>query len=221
MSAPVRVLLADDDRLVRAGIAGILTTDASVEVVAEADDGAAAVEALRAHRADVVLLDIQMPGIGGIEALRTIRRQQPQLPIAMLTTFSDEGLIADAIGAGAVGFLLKSGETQHLIAAVHALAAGGGSFSPRVARWLARREQAVQRQRGGTQDLVATLTPRQLDLLREVGHGRSNGEIARALHLSEGTVKQYLSALFVELGVDNRVQAAVIAYRAGLHADDD
>lgn len=220
MSASIRVLLADDDRLVRAGIASILTTDAAIEIVGEADDGAAAIEAARMHRVDVLLLDIQMPGGGGIEALRSIRRLQPQLPVAMLTTFSDEALIADAIGAGAVGFLLKSDEPQQLIAAVHALAAGGGSFSPRVARWLARREQTAQQQRGGLHEVVARLTARQSELLRKLALGGSNAEIARALHLSEGTVKQYLSALFVELGVENRVQAAIVAYRSGLHTED-
>nr|WP_241429102.1 response regulator transcription factor [Agrococcus sp. ARC_14] len=214
-------MLADDDRLVRAGIASILASDPSIVVTGEADDGATAVDLVRAHRLDVVLLDIQMPGMSGIEALRAIRRQQPQLPVAMLTTFSDDELIAEAIGGGAVGFLLKSDEPSHLIAAVHALADGGGSFSPRVARWLARREQAAQRQRGGAHEAVSRLTSRQRELLREVGRGHANAAIARSLHLSEGTVKQYLSALFVELGVENRVQAAVVAYRAGLSSEGD
>ncbi len=212
----IRVLVADDDRLVRAGIVGILSTAHDIEVTAEAGDGLEAAEAASAHRIDVVLLDIQMPRLDGIGALRGIHRHQPRLPVAMLTTFSDDRLIAESISAGAAGFLLKSDEPQQLIGCVRALAQGGGAFSPRVARWLAARERAAMRSDQEGERIRNLLTPRQLQLLALVGEGHSNAQIADRMHLSEGTVKQYLSALFAVLHIDNRVRAAVLAYRIGL-----
>jgi DNA-binding NarL/FixJ family response regulator len=213
---PIRVLLADDDRLVRAGIASILTTAPDIEVIAEAADGDEAIRAIGAHRIDVALLDIQMPRVNGIEALREIQQLQPTLPIAMLTTFSDDHLIAEAVSAGALGFLLKSDEPTQLISNVRALARGGGAFSPRVARWLAIREQTNLRSEGVKAHVAKVLSERQLELLSHIGHGLSNSQIAHTMHLSEGTVKQYVSTLFDALGVENRVQAALVAFRAGL-----
>lgn len=212
----IRVLIADDDHLVRAGIAGILDTADDITVVAQANDGLEASELAASHRIDVALLDIQMPRLDGIGALRTMRLAHPQLPIAMLTTFSDDRLVADAIGAGALGFLIKSDDPELLISGVRALAGGGGAFSPSIARWLATREREAMRS-GADHDRVAqALTPRQLELLALVGRGLSNAQIADRVHLSEGTVKQYLSALFATLHLDNRVHAAVLAYRIGL-----
>lgn len=210
------ILIADDDRLVRTGIAAILESAPDMRITAQATDGREAIQAATTHRLDVALLDIQMPRVDGIEALREIRRQQPELPVAMLTTFSDDHLIADALGAGALGFLLKSDEPQQLISSVRALACGGGAFSPRVARWLASREQTSQRIEKARKDLTADLAPRQIELLTHIGHGLSNAQIGQAMHLSEGTVKQYVSQLFDALDVDNRVHAAVAAYRSGL-----
>lgn len=211
----VRVLIADDDHLVRAGIIGILTTATDISVVGEAGDGHEALQLAASHRVDVVLLDIRMPRLDGIGALRALTRDHPGLPVAMLTTFSDEHLVEAAIDGGARGFLLKSDEPQQLISAVRALASDGGAFSPPVARWLATRAQATQQSRKEG-ERVRDLTPRQRELLTHVGTGATNAEIALRMHLSEGTVKQYLSALFSTLGVDNRVHAAVLAYRAGL-----
>ncbi|MBG6240278.1 DNA-binding NarL/FixJ family response regulator [Mycetocola sp. CAN_C7] len=213
---PIRVLIADDDRLVRAGIVGILSTADDIQVVAEAEDGLEATKAANAHCVDVVLLDIQMPRLDGIQALRDIKRHQPHLPVAMLTTFSDDLLISDAVSAGALGFLLKSDDPQQLIGGVRALAQGGGAFSPRVARWLAMRERTSMRSDQQIQRIRDLLTARQLELLAFVGQGLSNSQIASQMHLSEGTVKQYLSALFTLLNIDNRVHAAVLAYRTGL-----
>ncbi|HLT18025.1 MAG TPA: response regulator transcription factor [Thermomicrobiales bacterium] len=212
----IRVLIADDDRLVRAGIVGILSTADDIQVVVEAEDGLEATKAASAHRVDVVLLDIQMPRLDGIQALRDIKRHQPHLPVAMLTTFSDDLLISDAVSAGALGFLLKSDDPQQLIGGVRALAQGGGAFSPRVARWLATRERTEMRSDQQNQRIRDLLTARQLELLALVGQGLSNSQIASQMHLSEGTVKQYLSALFTLLNIDNRVHAAVLAYRIGL-----
>ena len=213
---PIRVLIADDDRLVRAGIVGILSTADDIQVVAEAGDGVEATEAAAAHRVDVVLLDIQMPRLDGIQALRDIKRRAPLLPVAMLTTFSDDLLISDAVSAGALGFLLKSDDPQQLIGGVRALAHGGGAFSPRVAHWLATRERTAMRSDQKNQRIRDLLTDRQLELLALVGQGLSNAQIGSQMNLAEGTVKQYLSALFAHLGIGNRVQAAVLAYRSGL-----
>ena len=213
---PIRVLIADDDRLVRAGVVGILSTADDIQVVAEAEDGLEATNAANAHRLDVVLLDIQMPRLDGIQALRDIKHHQPHLPVAMLTTFSDELFISDAVSAGALGFLLKSDDPQQLIGSVRALAQGGGAFSPRVARWLATRERTEMRSDQQNQRIRDLLTARQMELLALVGQGLSNAQIASQMHLSEGTVKQYLSALFTLLNIDNRVHAAVLAYRMGL-----
>lgn len=217
---PVRVLLADDDRLVRAGIAGILATADGIEVTAQADDGAAALDLARGRLLDVVLLDIQMPRLDGIRTLERLQRTGTGTPVAMLTTFSDEHYIAEAIRLGALGFFLKSDDPHHLIAGVRALAGGGAAFSPRVARWLIRRQAPARVDRSlRARALVEGLTARQREVLAGVGQGLSNAQIAAALHLSEGTVKQYLSALFTALGTENRVQAALIAYEAGLGPD--
>lgn len=213
----IRVLLADDDALVRAGIAAILSTATDIIVVAEASDGAAALDSARRHALDVTLLDIQMPGMNGIRLLEQLRREQPSLPNAMLTTFSDEDYVAEAIGLGALGFFLKSDDPRHLIAGVRALAGGGAAFSPRVARWLVRHETLARLDLSrSSRSVVEDLTHRQRDLLIGLGRGQSNAQIAKSLHLSEGTVKQYLSTLFTRLGVNNRVQAALIAHDANL-----
>lgn len=217
---PVRVLLADDDQLVRAGIAGILATVPGIEVAVEAADGREVVDLARGRMLDVVLLDIQMPRMDGIRALEALVRDRSDLPVAMLTTFSDERYIAEAIRLGALGFFLKSDDPHHLIAGVRALAAGGAAFSPRVGRWLLRRQTGDRSDRAArARKKVEALTPRQRDLLAGVGKGLSNAQIAQALHLSEGTVKQYLSALFTTLGIENRVRAAIIAYEAELDTE--
>ena len=215
-----RILLADDDGLVRGGIAAILGTSPELEVVALAEDGHGALDLLDRHRVDVALLDIQMPRLDGLTALERIRERWPELPVAMLTTFSDERYIARAISAGALGFLLKSDDPEHLLSGVRALASGGAWFSPAVGRWLVRREAGARNARSvRARELVDGLPERQRELLVEIGHGASNARVAGRLHLSEGTVKQYVSTLLGRLGVENRVQAAIIAHEAGVLGD--
>lgn len=211
----LRIAIADGDALVRRGIADILSTAPDISIVAEAADGREADGLADRHRLDAMLLDIQMPQMDGISALRRIVDRHPELPVAMLTTFTDERFIADAVRSGARGFLLKSDDPHSLIHGVRALASGGGAFSPRVTRWLADRERQSNR---GIEDreILRVLSERQIELLRHIAQGASNAQAARAMHLSEGTVKQYLSAIFSTLGIDNRVHAAIIAYRAGL-----
>ncbi|WP_033310368.1 response regulator transcription factor [Streptomyces iakyrus] len=216
--APIRVLLADDEAVVRAGVRAILGSGGGTEVVAEAGDGREAVELARAHRPDVALLDIRMPRLDGLAAAEEIVRTVPGTAVAMLTTFSEGAYVTRALGGGATGFLLKSGDPYELIAGVRAVAAGAAFLSPKVARYvideglgggrLTREARARAR--------VTALSPREREVLGLVGAGLSNPEIAARLHLVEGTVKAYVSAVLDRLGVRNRVQAAIVAYEAGL-----
>lgn len=215
MSTPVRVAVADDDALVRAGLAAILRHDPGVEVVLEAADGGALVRGLLAVRADVVLLDVRMSPVDGLATLDALAGARIDVPVAMLSTFSDDRSVTAAVARGAKGFLLKSDAPADLIRAVHALADGGAVFSPRVAAWFVR-AQAVDelRARHDARDRVGALTDRQRAVLDHLATGAGNAEIAARLHLSEGTVKQYLREVFRVLGVENRVQAALVGFQA-------
>ncbi|MFC3505400.1 response regulator [Micromonospora krabiensis] len=213
---PVRVVLADDEAMIRAGVRAILATDPGIEVVAEAGDGRAAVEAVRAHRPRVALLDIRMPRWDGLSAAEEIRRLVPDTATVMLTTFGEDDFVVRALGNGASGFLLKSGDPRELIAGVHAVADGGAYLSPRVARRVIELGGGRWARRPAARDRTAGLTDREREVLALVGAGLSNAEIARRLHLVEGTVKTYLTSIFTRLEVRNRVQAAILAYEAGL-----
>lgn len=223
----IRVLLADDEAMVRAGVRAILAGGGETEVVAEAGDGREAVELARAHRPDVALLDIRMPRLDGLAAAEEIVRTLPGTAVAMLTTFSERDYVARALGGGATGFLLKSGDPYELIAGVRAVAGGAAFLSPRVARGiiddLGGTGAAGGRTGGGrlgreaaARARAAQLSPREREVLGLVGQGLSNPEIAARLHLVEGTVKAYVSAVLERLGVRNRVQAAIVAYEAGM-----
>jgi DNA-binding NarL/FixJ family response regulator len=213
----IRVLLADDEAMIRAGVRSILTTDPAIEVVAEAGDGRAAVDLVRAHRPDVALLDIRMPVLDGLAAGAEIRRTVPETAVVMLTTFGEDEYVDRALADGAGGFLLKAGDPRELIAGVHAVAGGGAYLSPTVARLVISRWTDGRRDRDRTaRDRVADLTERETQVLTLVGQGLSNAEIARRLFLVEGTVKAYVSTLLARLEVRNRVQAAIVAYQAGL-----
>ncbi|ROO83239.1 LuxR family two component transcriptional regulator [Actinocorallia herbida] len=215
--ARVRVLLADDEPLLRAGVRAVLAADPGLEVVAEAGDGHEAVAGVLAHRPDVVLLDIRMPRMDGLEAAAELRRTAPETAVVILTTFSEDAYITRALAEGADGFLLKTGDPRDLLAGVRAAASGGVCLAPSVARRLVDGLGGERLARAArARDAVARLTPRERDVLALVAEGLSNAEIGRRLHLVEGTVKAHVSSILARLDAANRVQAAIRAHEAGL-----
>lgn len=213
----IRVLLADDEAMIRAGVRAILSTAEDIEVVAEASDGREAVDLALKHRPDVCLLDIRMPLLDGLQAAAELHKAAPATAVAMLTTFSEDEYIASALGSGAAGFLLKSGNPRELIAGVQAVAEGGAYLSPSIARRVISRLGAGQLGKQATaRARIEELTAREREVLALVGAGLSNAEIAGRLHVVEGTVKAYVSQVLARLGFKNRVQAAILAYEAGL-----
>ncbi|MEU1073105.1 MULTISPECIES: response regulator transcription factor [unclassified Streptomyces] len=211
-------MIADDEPLIRAGIRMILTSDPAIEVAAEAANGRDAVEAARAHGVDVVLLDIQMPVMDGLTALAELRRSTPATRVIILTTFGERENVLRALEYGGAGFLLKDTAPAELIAAVRAAAAGDAYLSPGATRHVvdqlalgraaARGEEARRR--------VEVLSARERDVLALLGEGLSNADAGRRLHMSEATVKTYVSRILAKLECENRVQAALLARDAGL-----
>ncbi|WP_329051549.1 response regulator transcription factor [Amycolatopsis sp. NBC_01488] len=217
----IRVVLADDEALMRAGVAAILGADPGIEVVAEAGDGRSAVAQALATRPDVVLLDIRMPGLDGLGAAAEIRRLLPSTGVIMLTTFGEDEYIERALGLGAGGFLLKSGDPRELLAGIHAVADGAAFLSPKVAqRVIARLSGGRLARAAAAREKVAVLTPREREVLTLVGAGLSNADIAAKMFVVEGTVKAHVSTILTRLGAKNRVQAAITAYEAGLAGGD-
>lgn len=211
------VVLADDEPLVRAGVRAILTTDPAIRVVAEAGDGHQAVELVYRYRPDVALLDIRMPRLDGLSAAEQIVQAGAGTAVVLLTTFGEDTYIQRALSAGASGFLLKTGDPRELLVAVHSVAEGAAFLSPRVA---ARVIAALNADRLGraadARERVQALSGREREVLALLGAGLTNAEIGQRLFLVEGTVKAYVSAALARLGVRNRVQAAVLAFQAGL-----
>ncbi|MDQ0757787.1 response regulator [Streptomyces canus] len=217
----IRVLIADDEPMIRAGVRAVLATDPDIEVVAEAVDGHDAVELVRRHRPAVAVLDIRMPGINGIDAAAEIHNTVPTTSVIMLTTFGEDDYILKALGGGAAGFLIKSGEPEELITGVRAVAEGAAYLSPKVAARVIAHLAATDvgslaGRRSAARHRVAALTAREREVLAFVGSGLSNGQIARRLHVVEGTVKAHVSSILARLGVDNRAAAAVVAHEAGI-----
>lgn len=211
-ASPIRVVLVDDESLVRAGIRAILGTDPGIDVVAECASGEEALATVASHRVDVVLLDIRMRGMDGLRTLERLRAEHPGVRVVMVTTFGEDDYVAEAIGLGADGFLLKSGDPRELGLAVHAVAAGGAYFSGGVARKLldSRGGGGLMRARESAARL-AGLTDREREVLALLGTGLSNAEIAGTLFVSEGTVKTHVTAILRKTGARNRVEAALLA----------
>ncbi len=212
----VRVLLVDDDALVRAGLRIILSSAEDLEVVGEADDGARAVAAVREHRPDVVLMDIRMAEMDGITATAALRRLDEPPQVIVLTTFQADEQVMSALRAGASGFLVKDTPPAEIINAVRLVASGEAIISPSVTRTLLSHfgdGQASDRRRAAAHRL-ATLTEREREVAAAIGGGASNAEVAASLFMSEATVKAHVSRLFTKLDVANRVQIAIVVHDA-------
>jgi len=208
----IRVLLADDEELVRTGLRLILRTEPDLEVVGEAADGRQAVELARTTDADVLLLDLRMPVLDGLAALRALA----DLPLAVvvLTTFDTDANVREALASGAAGFLLKDAPADRLVSAIRAAASGDAVLSRSVARRVAA--ELATRPSARPLALADELTARERDVLGLMAQGCSNAEIASALHIVEGTVKTHVARILMKLGVRDRLQAVVAAYRSGL-----
>ncbi|MFI7573997.1 response regulator [Micromonospora sp. NPDC049497] len=220
---PIRVLLVDDQSLVRMGFRLVLENEPDIEVVGEAGDGNAAVTMTRALQPNVVLLDVQMPGGSGLEATARITGELPDSKVLILTTFDLDEYVYAGLRAGASGFLLKDAEPADLAGAVRAVAAGDAVIAPRVTRRLV--ERFAQRLPATTDDhdlrarthpRLSLLTERELDVLTLVARGLSNAEIAADLYVSETTVKSHVGRILAKLGLRDRVQAVIVAYQTGL-----
>ncbi|WP_448332373.1 response regulator [Streptomyces sp. DSM 41534] len=211
----IRVLIADDEALMRAGIRLILETDDEVRIVAEAQNAREALEACRAHPVDVALLDVRMPG-DGITAVADITRHSSRTRVVMLTAFGEESTVTSALRAGAHGYLLKDTGPRDLIDAVRRAAAGDPVLAPQVTRQLVDFRTRLSHGIDAASRRIADLTPAERDVLRLLGTGLSNAEIAAQLHLSSSTVKSHISSILTRTDCTNRVQAAVLAQEAGL-----
>jgi DNA-binding NarL/FixJ family response regulator len=212
----VRVLIVDDDDLMRAGLRGVLASDDAIEIAGEAADGRDAVYRARKLKPDVVLMDVRMPDVDGITATRQLLEALADTRVVILTTFEEDDYIFGALNAGASGFLLKRTRPEDLIAAIHTVAAGDSLLSPSVtSRVIAR--MARQPAPDATRDArLGDLTPREREVLDALARGLSNAEIAAELVIEESTVKTHVKRVLVKLGVRDRVQAVIFAYESGL-----
>ena len=211
----VKVLLVDDQELIRAGLRGILRPSFGFEIVGELGDGAGVVDAVAELRPDVVVMDVRMPGVDGVSATETLRREPDAPPVLVLTTFEDDEVLAGALRAGAAGFLLKGVPAEDLQRAVRTVAAGDSWLDPAVTgRVLATYRDGTSTSGPGPE--VDVLTPREREVLALIGAGLSNGEIADQLVLGEGTVKTHVGHVFAKLGLRDRAAAVVFAFDHGL-----
>ncbi len=214
--APIRVLLVDDDDLMRAGLAAVLSSDSAIEVAGQASTGRLALECARVVHPDLVLMDVRMPDLDGIAATRRLLAAAPEVKVIILTTFEQDDYIFGAIEAGASGFLLKRTRPEELLSAIHAVAAGDSLLSPSVTRivleHLARQPTSTPQ---STRQL-AELTPRELQVLGLIACGQSNREIAAALVIEESTVKTHIKRILLKLDLRDRIHAVIFAYETGL-----
>jgi DNA-binding NarL/FixJ family response regulator len=212
----VRVLICDDQTVVREGLSAILSTEPEIEVVGLACDGREAVEMVTSLKPDVVLMDLKMPRLNGVQATRHIRREFPAIHVLVLTTFAADEWIYDAIRSGASGYLLKDTRRDELITAIKGTAQGKSFLDPAIAGKVMQQAATGSPSPAPTGAQAADFTDRELEILSLVVDGYSNPEIAQRLHLAHGTVRNYVSGILGKLGVADRTQAAVAALRQGL-----
>jgi DNA-binding NarL/FixJ family response regulator len=221
MSSPVRVVIVDDDPLLRAGLAMMLGGAADVQVVGEAGDGSEVAAVVAAHAPDVVLMDIRMPSMDGLTATELLRSQPDAPEVIVLTTFDADEHVLRALRAGAAGFVLKDTPPAEIVGAVRRVAAGEPVLSPDVTRRLIARVSAstVDRRQAAARERLAALNERETSIAVAVGSGKSNAEISATLYLSVPTVKTHISRILTKLDLNNRVQIALLAHDAGLLED--
>jgi DNA-binding NarL/FixJ family response regulator len=215
---PVRVLLVDDDDLMRAGLRSVLSSDETIDVVGEAGDGRDAVECVRRLGPDVVLMDVRMPNLDGIAATREVLAARPEAKVVILTTFEEDDYIFGALRAGASGFLLKRTSPEDLIGGLHTVAAGDSLLSPSVTRRVVERMagQPAPAPDAAASARLQELTPREREVLELVARGLSNSEIATAFVIEESTVKTHVKRILMKLRLRDRVQAVIFAYESGV-----
>ena len=216
---PIRILLVDDQALFREGLRILLEQRAHLEIVAEAGDGEQAIDAARFHRPDIILMDLRMPRLNGVEATRRITAEMPDSRVIVLTTFEDDEEVYEALSAGAVGYLLKASPSERVVEAIELTAAGQSFIEPSVTAKLLQhfsRLAGNETRRAAPQPLTEPLSSRELDVLRHLATGHSNKEIAAQLGIAEGTVKNHMSNVLGKLGVLDRTQAALRARELNL-----
>jgi DNA-binding NarL/FixJ family response regulator len=210
----MKVIICDDQAIVRDGLEMLLKLESDIEVVGMADDGAAAVELVAKKKPDLVLMDLKMPVMNGVEAIRQIRAKHPDIKVLVLTTYDDDEWVFDAIQAGASGYLLKDTPRDEVVKAIRGTVTGKTYVDPSVAGKVLRQASSHQTQPATL--ITSKLTDREIEVLRLIAKGFSNTDIAGRLFLSEGTVRNHVSAILAKLGVADRTQAAVIAIQHGL-----
>ncbi|MGD0794815.1 MAG: response regulator transcription factor [Dehalococcoidales bacterium] len=210
----MKVIICDDQAIVRDGLEMLLKLESDIEVVGLADDGAAAVELVAKKKPDLVLMDLKMPVMNGVEAIRQIRAKHPDIKVLVLTTYDDDEWVFDAIQAGASGYLLKDTPRDEVVKAIRGTVTGKTYVDPSVAGKVLRQASSHQTQPATL--VTSKLTDREIEVLRLIAKGFSNTDIAGRLFLSEGTVRNHVSAILAKLGVADRTQAAVIAIQHGL-----
>lgn len=215
----IRIVLVDDQILVREGLAAIIGTDPELEVIGQADNGEEALTQVRVLEPDLVVMDLQMPVMNGVQATEALNASHPSLPVLVLTTYAADEWVFDAIRAGAAGYLLKDSRRDELVAAIKGTMAGESFLDPAIAGKLMKhfsQKKTSSQPEAAIEELTDTLTERERDVLRLIGEGLTNGAIAERLHLAPGTVRNYVSTIMEKLEVADRTQAAIIAMKADL-----